>query len=225
MVPIEPSAGYNREMCGKIRAKQSWAATVDVAAARVDVADDQTEALRVMANLPVIVVDGGERMVLPMRWGFPDPKDWRRPRPIHARGETIDTMPAFASVFRDGQRGIVLAESFNEAPDSGAQYVVTPAGPIGVAFVWRRFDIGDEFLFACVMVTVPANRLLCGLPTDRMPAVIAAEDWAVWLGEKPGDAKACLRTVDDVRWTMSREERAASVRRARPAISDPGGLF
>ena len=215
-------------MCGKIRAKRSWTATVDVAGARMAEADDETIALRVMANLPLIVFDGGERMVLPMRWGFPDPKDWRRPRPIHARAETIDTTPAFASAFRDGQRGIVLAESFNEAPDSGAQHIVTPAGPMGLAFVWRRFDIGGEALFACVMATVPANSLLMGLPTDRMPAVISPEDWAVWLGEVAAPlalVKACLRTVDDVRWTMTREERAASTRRARPAVSDPGGLF
>src|SRR5665213_2637916 len=190
-------------MCGKIRAKRSWAATVDAADVRVPANDDETVALRVMANLPLIVFDGGERMVLPMRWGFPDPKDWRRPRPIHARAENIDTTPAFAAAFRDGQRGIVLAESFNEAPDSGDQHIVTPAGPIGLAFVWRRFDVGGEALFACVMVTVPANRSLAGLPTDRMPAVLAPEDWAVWLGETPAglDAvKACLRTMDDVRW-------------------------
>ena len=213
-------------MCGKIRARKSWAATVDAAA--VPANDDEVVALRVMANLPVIVFDGGERMVLPMRWGFPDPKDWRRPRPIHARAETIDTTPAFAAAFRDGQRGIVLAESFNEAPESGEQHIVMPAGPIGLAFVWRRFDIGGEALFACVMVTVPANRLLAGLPTDRMPAVIAPEDWAVWLGEEPASpaaVKACLRTVEDTRWTMTREERAAATRRARPAVSDPGGLF
>ena len=190
--------------------------------------DDETVALRVMANLPVIVFDGGERMVLPMRWGFPDPQDWRRPRPIHARAETIDTTPAFAAAFRDGQRGIVLAESFNEAPESGDQHIVMPAGPIGLAFVWRRFDVGGEALFACVMATVAANRLLASLPTDRMPAVLAEEDWAIWLGEEPAPldgVKACLRTLDDVRWSMSREERAASTRRARPTVSDPGGLF
>jgi putative SOS response-associated peptidase YedK len=163
-----------------------------------------------------------------MRWGFPDPKDWRRPRPIHARAETIDTTPAFASAFHDGQRGIVLAESFNEAPDSGDQHIVTPAGPIGLGFVWRRFHIGGETLFACVMATVPANRLLTGLPTDRMPAVITPRDWDLWLGQEsatPEAVKACLQTTEDVRWTMTREERAASSRRARPAVSDPGGLF
>jgi putative SOS response-associated peptidase YedK len=215
-------------MCGKIRARKSWAASIDAANAPLAANDDDVVALRVMADLPVIVCDGGERMVLPMRWGFPDPKDWRRPRPIHARAETIDATPAFAAAFRDGQRGIVLAESFNEAPDGGAQHIVTPAGPIGLAFVWRRFDIGGEMLFACVMATVPANRLLTGLPTDRMPAVLAPEDWAIWLGEEDAGlaaVKACLRTVEDARWTMTREERAAASRRARPFVSDPGGLF
>ena len=214
-------------MCGKIRAKLSWTTATTPEAAATS-ADEESVALRVMADLPVIVWDGGDRQVLPMRWGFPDPSDWRRPRPIHARGETIDSVPAFAQAFREGQRGIVLVESFNEAPESGAQHIVTPAGPIGIAFVWKRFDSGGASLLACVMVTVAANRLLEGLPTDRMPAVLAPEDWATWLGEddaSPEAVKACLRTVEDVRWTMTREQRAASARRARPTVSDPAGLF
>ena len=214
-------------MCGKIRAKLSWTTATTPEAAATS-ADEESVALRVMADLPVIVWDGGDRQVLPMRWGFPDPSDWRRPRPIHARGETIDSVPAFAQAFREGQRGIVLVESFNEAPESGAQHIVTPAGPIGIAFVWKRFDSGGASLLACVMVTVAANRLLEGLPTGRMPAVLAPEDWATWLGEddaSPEAVKACLRTVEDVRWTMTREQRAASARRARPTVSDPAGLF
>jgi putative SOS response-associated peptidase YedK len=212
-------------MCGKIRAKPSWTSATTPPDKP---ADEESVTHRVMADLPVIVWDGGDRQVLPMRWGFPDPSDWRRPRPIHARAETIDSVPAFASAFRDGQRGIVLVESFNEAPESGAQHIVTPAGPLGIAMVWKRFDIGGASLLACVMVTVAANRLLAGLPTDRMPAVLAPEDWATWLGEdeaSPEVAKACLRTVEDVRWTMTREQRAASARRARPTVSDPVGLF
>jgi putative SOS response-associated peptidase YedK len=214
-------------MCGKIRAKPSWTTATTPDAATVS-EGEESRVHRVMADLPVIVFDGGDRIVLPMRWGFPDPQDWRRPRPIHARAETIDSVPAFAQAFRDGQRGIVLVESFNEAPESGAQHIVTPAAPIGIAFVWKRFDIGGQAMLACVMVTVAANRLLEGLPTDRMPAVLAPEGWATWLGEddaSPEAAKACLRTVEDVRWTMTREQRAAGARRARPTVSDPVGLF
>lgn len=213
-------------MCGKIRAKPDWAAVASSGGA----AESGTESLayRVMNDLPVIVFDGGERYVMPMRWGFPDPADWRRPRPIHARAETIDVTPSFAAAFRDGQRGIVLVESFNEAPEDGTQHVLTPPRPVGIAVVWRRFEAGGAPLLACVMVTVAANALLRGLPTDRMPAILDAADWATWLGETPAApeaVKACLKTVEGVRWTMTREERAATARRARPTVSDPPGLF
>ncbi len=217
-------------MCGKFTAKASWTGIVDLAWQDAPADEDRILTYRVMGNVPVIASAGDARRVVPMRWGFPHPKDWRRPQPIHARAETIDTMPAFADAFARGQRGIVMVQSFNEAPESGEQHVVTPAGPIGIAVLWRRFEIADlpAPLLACVMVTVPANTLLTGLPTDRMPAVLAQEDWSTWLGEdgaSPTQAKACLKTMDDVRWTMTREERARSARRGKPTISDPAGLF
>ena len=144
------------------------------------------------------------------------------------RAETVDTVPAFAQAFQDGQRGIVLVDSFNEAPENGEQHTITPAGPVGIAFVWRRFEVASlpMPLLACVMVTVPASELIAGLPTDRMPAVLEPADWIKWLGEEhvtAATAKACLKTMDDVRWTMRREARM--VRRAKPMVSDPTGLF
>jgi putative SOS response-associated peptidase YedK len=216
-------------MCGKFTAKSSWTEMVDFIWSTPD-PEERALTYRVMGNLPVIVRDGNARRVIPMRWGFPHPKDWRRPQPIHARGETIDEVPAFAEAFRAGQRGIVMVQSFNEAPDSGEQHVITPAGPIGIAFLWRRFEVADlpAPLLACVMVTVPANALLAGLPTDRMPAMLAKQDWVTWLGEdgaSPAEAKACLKTMDDVRWTMTREARAKSAKRGKPTVSDPTGLF
>ena len=215
-------------MCGKFTTKASWTEIVDLAFAQpADPGDeDRILTFRVMDILPVITWDAerGMRRLGMMRWGFPHPQDFKRPQPIHARAETADTVPAFAEAFRDGQRGIVLVNSFNEAPDKGGQHVITPASPIGIAFVWRRFDIvgQPDPLFACVMVTVPANQLLTGLPTDRMPAVLAPEDWETWLSGSPGAAKACLKTVNDVCWTMAPEQRKA---RVRPTVSDPGGLF
>jgi putative SOS response-associated peptidase YedK len=49
-------------------------------------------------ELPVIVLNivDNKRQVVRMRWGFPDAKDWRRRRPIHARSETVDNTKAFA---------------------------------------------------------------------------------------------------------------------------------
>jgi putative SOS response-associated peptidase YedK len=112
-------------MCGKFTAMASWAEVVAFSQP-LGTADDHPVTFRVMANLPVIVWDGTRRRVVAMRWGFPHPADPRRPQPIHARAESIDERPAFAEAFRTGQRGIVLVKTFNEAPESGVQHVITP---------------------------------------------------------------------------------------------------
>lgn len=231
------------QMCGKFTAMSSWAEVVSFSEplTRDDVKEtdnDREITFRVMSNLPVIVwdQDAGKRRVVPMRWGWPDPKNWRVPRPIHARAESIDDpKKPFARPFAAAQRGIVIVKTFNEAPDlpgKTEQHTITPGdrGAIGIAFVWKQFELTDlpGMLRACVMVTVPANAMIATLPTDRMPAVLVDEDWAKWLGEEPAPSdvvKACLKTVEGVKWTMTKEERAATTKRSKPTVRDPGGLF
>ena len=70
-------------MCGKIRAKPDWAAAVSPDG--VAETDADSLAYRVMNDLPVIVFDGGERYVMPMRWVSLIP-------PIH--GGRVPSMPA-----------------------------------------------------------------------------------------------------------------------------------
>lgn len=228
-------------MCGKFTAMASWPRIVAFSEAVTagiegEVRDDREIAYRVMSNLPVILWDAekAQRRVVAMRWGFPHPKDWRRPQPIHARAEGIDTTPTFAPLFRDGRRGIVLFKTFNEAPDTEGRteqhrIAMGDIEAAGFAFLWRRFETGElGALLACVMVTVPANRLLAALPTDRMPAILDNADWAKWLGEAPAtpaELKACLKTQQGVRWTMTIEERAEKSPRRKPTHSDPTGLF
>jgi putative SOS response-associated peptidase YedK len=234
-------------MCGKFTAMASWAEVVafsqPLTAERfskptnAQSSNDQSVTFRVMSNLPVIVWDRArqKRRVVPMRWGFPHPNNPGIPQPIHARSETIDTTPAFADAFALGQRGIVLVRNFNEgrelANGKTEQHTITmgAADAAGIAFVWRSFDLGLPVpLNACVMVTVPANRLIAALPTDRMPAVLAEEDWAGWLSEEAAplaEVKACLKTVEGVEWTMAREERAERQKRAKPSVSNPKGLL
>jgi putative SOS response-associated peptidase YedK len=226
-------------MCGKFTAMATWSQVVAFSQPVTLGADEEDRSVtyRVMSSIPVIVWDIVERRrrVVPMRWGFPHASDWRRPQPIHARSETIETTKAFSQAFLDGQRGIVLMKTFNEAPDvegPTVQHTITPgAGQIlAAAFVWRRFDSADlpAPLFACVLVTVPANQLIAGLPTDRMPAFLAPQDWDIWLGEKPAtvdEIKACLKTMEGVRWSMAKEEKQAKGPRSKPTVSDPTGLF
>jgi hypothetical protein len=53
----------------------------------------------------------------------------------------------------------------------------------------------------------------------------AEEDWAAWLGEPTNDPvaeKAASKTREGVRWTMTKEAWAASTKRRKPTVSDPG---
>jgi len=155
-------------MCGKFTAMASWAEVVrfsqHLTREVVKEGDnDQVLTYRVMADLPV-------RRVVPMRWGWPD-KNWKIPKHIHARGETVDSTKAFAPAFLNGQRGIVVMRTFNEAPDVPGptiQHTITPGdlGAIGIAFIWRQFDVPEiaATMPACVMVTMPANQLIATLP-------------------------------------------------------------
>lgn len=196
---------------------------------------DQEVTFRVMSNLPLLVwdKDAQERRILHARWGFPGRTDWRKPDPIHARAETIEEKKTFKNAFLDGQRGIVLVKTFNEAPDVPGptiQHTITPdTDKSGIAMLWRKFDIGaPQPLYACVMVTVPANKLIAELPTDRMPAVLDPADWAKWIGEEPAtvdELKGMLKTVEGMKWRMNREEKKAKQPRQKPTVSDPEGLL
>ncbi len=165
--------------------------------------------------------------------GFPDPRDWRRPRPIHARSETVDIKEPFRTPFHAGQRGIVVFRTFNEGEEfvkpSGKtetrQWTIDPKDglPRGFAFVWQRFEISDlpAPMLACVMATVSANELIrrsikSREDEPRMPAILNDDAWSAWLGEidaTPAAAKALLKTMEGVNWQAAPEPRNPRARK------------
>ena len=226
-------------MCGKFTAQASWREVVAFSQPLTDRGGDPGDSggdegggdgivtYRVGAAVPVIVWDAeaGVRRVAAMRWGFPDPRDWRRPRPIHARSETVDSKEPFRTPFHAGQRGIVVFRTFNEGEEifkpSGRpqtrQWTIDPRDgrPRGFAFVWRRYAIEGQPapLPFCVMATVAANDLIRRTvkPQEddpRMPAILDDDAWATWLGEDgmpPASARALLKTMEGVNWTSAPE--------------------
>ena len=69
----------------------------------------------------IMHLDGeGRRVMTAMRWGFSGVNDKTpaRPRQIHARGETVDTLKTFADAFAYS-RGILMVATFNEAEEVG----------------------------------------------------------------------------------------------------------
>lgn len=198
--------------------------------------NDREITYRVGHELPVIIWDAeaGKRRIVMMRWGFPAPSDWRRPQPIHARSETVHAKWPFREPLTAGRRGIVIFRTFNEADEvptrtggkKTRQWRIDPRDgkPRAFAFVWDEFRIADlpAPLRACVMVTVPANelirtRILPDDPDARMPAILAEEDIAMWLGETPApmtEVLATLRTVEGVHWDAAPEAKPPKKLRA-----------
>jgi putative SOS response-associated peptidase YedK len=153
----------------------------------------------------------GQRVMVPMRWGFSGVSDRTPsvPRHIHARSETVDRLRTFAQAFH-AARGILMVATFNEGEEVGKrtkQWTITPNDglPIAIAVICEQWTNGTDVFDTFVMVTTPPNALIARI-TDRMPAILPRETWATWLGRPgvaPTDAKAVLQTFEDGgNWTM-----------------------
>lgn len=227
-------------MCGVFTAYASWSQVVDFSQPLTMKDGDELIRFRVGQLIPVVVYDAAlkERVVLQMQWGFPT-TNGRGINHKHVRSETIEKTAAFGPLFASGKRGIVAVRTFNEGPSDEKgrtiQHVIDPhdEAPLGFAVLFDKFTAPTGELLACVQVTAPANTLIATLggDVDRMPAFIEHADWGTWLGETPvtlAGVKALLKTMEGVRWTMSREQKAAQAKKAKPkpTVSDPTpGLF
>jgi putative SOS response-associated peptidase YedK len=208
-------------MCGKFTQMMSWSRLHHLAELTTSSGggiDDEVQMRTPMRFASVIRLGAdGQRETVAMRWGFADSRaktPLERPRHMHARAETIDMLPTFAAAFAQA-RGLVPVKTFNvgeELPGGKVkQWVVSPRDgkPLALAVVYERWTERNEGeLLTFVMATVPAGPLLARV-TDRMPAVIAPQYWAAWLGEEPAtteELKAMLITSEGD-WDLSEQEK------------------
>jgi putative SOS response-associated peptidase YedK len=218
-------------MCGKFTQMASWQEvhsfsqplTVDRSGSELVVSTPMRFAKILRLNAQ------GERELVPMRWGFAGKDDAApaRPKHMHARGETVDRLPTFASAFASA-RGILMVHTFNEGEElpngKTKQWVITPRDgqPIAIAVICEQWTNGAEILQTFVQVTTPANALISHI-TDRMPAILPRNAWPMWLGEADAslvDVKALLQTFDDRgNWDMSEQVSPKAPRAAQPQKS------
>lgn len=223
-------------MCGKFTQMASWREVQAFSQPLVipEVIDEIVVSTPMRFANIIRLSEVGEREVVPMRWGFAGKGDGTpsRPKHMHARSETIDKLPTFTNAFVHG-RGILVVHTFNEGEElpngKTKQWVVTPndGKPIAIAVICEKWTNGEETLDTFIQVTTPANELISKI-TDRMPAILQAEDWATWLGETDAslaDVKDVLRTFDDGgNWTMA--EQAVARKPSKPKKDDgQPGLF
>ena len=129
----------------------------------------------------------GTRRADSLRWGLVPP--WSSPGQgpplINARSETAAERPAFRDAFR-ARRCIVPASGFYEWADLGGYrqpyWIAPPDGALfGIAGLWERWTAPDgSRLESCALLTTAANGRIAPLH-DRMPAILAAAHYALWL--------------------------------------------
>ncbi|SHL64480.1 Putative SOS response-associated peptidase YedK [Roseovarius marisflavi] len=185
---------------------------------------------------PVHVVRGADgdhgRRLVAMRWGFlPSWYDSPNAGPllINARGETLAEKPAFRAAAR-ARRCVIPADGFYEwtKDSAGARlpwYIRPRAGGVmALAGIWQRWERGDEAIDTCAIVTCAANQAIARLH-DRMPVILAPEDWPLWLGEAGhGAARLVVPAPEDALECWRVDPAVNSSRASGPALVAPLGV-
>lgn len=118
------------------------------------------------------------------RWGLVPP--WAAdPRAgakmINARAETVATSRAFSSAFAS-RRCLVPADGWYEwarTPEGKRPYFMN-RDDLVFAGIWNVRGTGDQRLFTCSIITMPALGALTRVH-DRMPLMLEPDRWEEWL--------------------------------------------
>lgn len=152
-----------------------------------------------------------------MHWGLIPfwTKDLKRaPVMNNARAETVASKPMFRQAFRE-RRCLIAASGFFEWQARGKHkqpYFIsardgTPLSFAGIWGTWLAEDTG-ETIDSCAIITTECNALMQPIH-DRMPVILATEQWDAWLDPdyKADDALlALLKPYDAQRmqaWPVS----------------------
>jgi putative SOS response-associated peptidase YedK len=103
---------------------------------------------------------------------------------INARAETVDTKPSFRAPFKR-HRCIIPADGFYEWHEEGGIKIPHHIGrkdgvPFALAGLWDRWKGPQGEVTSCTIIVTGANAFMKPLH-DRMPVILAPQDYARWL--------------------------------------------
>ena len=143
--------------------------------------------------------DGAARELIMVRWGLvpywaDDPKIGNRL--INARRESVARTAAFREAYQR-RRCLVPADGFFEWQKDGRTrrpLLVRrkDQAPFAFAGLWERWpQPGGGVLRSCTIITCPANELIAPVH-DRMPVILAPDDYGRWLDPSQADGRELL---------------------------------
>ena len=165
--------------------------------------------------------EDGRRRLAPMRWGFIPhwyDKPAGGPLLINARAETIAEKPAFQAACR-ARRCLIPASGFYEwtKDEEGGRdpwYIKSKdAAPLAFAGIWQDWGKEGETLRTCAIVTIAANTSISAIH-HRMPVILSAQDWPLWLGEQGKGAALLMQPAPENLLMFHRVDRAVNSNRA-----------
>jgi putative SOS response-associated peptidase YedK len=120
---------------------------------------------------------------------------------INAKAETVAEKPAFREAFKS-RRCLIAADGFYEWKKLDAKtkqpYAIAmkDRSLFGFAGLWERWTdkASGEVVRSCTIITTTPNEV-CAPIHDRMPVIVAPEDYAKWLGEDEVDPVRLLQTL------------------------------
>jgi putative SOS response-associated peptidase YedK len=142
-----------------------------------------------------------------LRWGFvphwaKDPSIGNRM--INARAETAAEKPSFRSAFRH-RRCLVPMSGFYEWQKRGIlkqPYFIALSDErvMAVAGLWERWEGAEDApIESCTLLTTESNDLIAPLH-ERMPAIVAPENYELWLNPSIEDPTVIRPSSLPIRW-------------------------
>lgn len=140
----------------------------------------------------------GHRVLQSMSWGFPvrlkSMKPTSKPKAVNnARDDKLGT-PFWRQSF-ESRRCIIPVTQWAEAEGETGRmtrtwYSLPDVDVMAIAGIWRPTD---EWGDCYSMVMVDASAEMSDVH-DRMPVILAPDDWARWMVAAPGEAFGLVRT-------------------------------
>ncbi|MBD2209136.1 SOS response-associated peptidase [Calothrix sp. FACHB-156] len=177
-------------MCGRFTLNQTAAALAQ--AFELEIVPDLAAQYNIAPTQMVATVlckpESDKREFQQLRWGLIP--SWSKDlgigaKLINARAETVAEKPSFRSAFKH-RRCLVLADGFYEWQKKQNKkqpfyFRLQDEKPFAFAGLWERWQSSSgEEIASCTILTTAANELLEPIH-DRMPVILAPEDYNQWL--------------------------------------------